>query len=464
MKVFKRMLCLVLSLVMVFSVTSMVGAESDTAAVNTDEVTGFTEEDFLTTKGQKIYNQKGEEIQLKGVNLGAWLVREDWLNPDDVTVKKIEEMTEKEIAEYNGVYYSDLTEEQKKIYDPYHGKKYDGEMVYDVLEERFGREKAHELITMFYENWITEWDLDNIKSLGFNCVRVPFWYRNFYYDDNGTKILDENDEWDFSILDWVVEECGKREIYVILDMHGAVGSQSDAPHSGRAFAGYQLYEKSERGEKYRELTKKLWTAIAGRYNGNPTVAMYDLLNEPMCDVECGEVTRRINNEWMYGILYDTVRAADADHIITMECIWTALALPHAFMKGWDNVVYQVHFYNNSDFIFTFFCLLTKLWHFDVPMMMGEFYPHEATTWENSFKTMNSLGFSWMLWTYKATGHGMWSSDWCLYGAKNGFHRAKLFNGTYEEIAEAWSAERLNTQTGFQDTGHFETNVERFLGE
>ncbi len=432
MKLFKRTLCLVLSLVMVFSATFVAGA-GDEAVTAADEITGFTDEDFLVTKGQKIYNRKGEEIQLKGVNLGAWLVREDWLNPDHIPAEVLSE------------------------------KKYDGEMVYDKLEERFGREKAHELMTMFYENWITEWDLDNIKSLGFNCVRVPFWYRNFYYDDQGTKILDENGEWDFSILDWVVEECSERELYVILDMHGAVGSQSDAPHSGRAFAGYQLYEKSERGEKYRELTKELWTAIAGRYNGNPAVAMYDLLNEPMCDVQCSEIERRINNEWMYGLLYDTVRAVDEDHIITMEAIWTALALPHPEIKGWKNIVYQVHFYNNSDFIFTFFCLLTKLYFPTVPMMMGEFYPHQRTTWDNCFKTMNTLNFSWMLWTYKATGHGMWSSDWCMYGAKDGFWRADIYNGTYEEIAEAWSAERLNTQTGFQDTGHFEKNVERFLG-
>ena len=119
--------------------------------------------------------------------------------------------------------------------------------------------------------------------------RVPFRFRNFYYDDDGTKILDRNGEWDFSILDWVVEECAERELYVILDMHGAVGSQSDAPHSGRAFQGAQLMENSERGERYRELTDELWTAIAKRFNGNPAVAMYDLLNEPMCDVQCTEI-------------------------------------------------------------------------------------------------------------------------------------------------------------------------------
>ena len=459
MKTFRKALSVLLCILTVFSCTAFAfAAEAQTTA----EVTGFTDEDFLTTKCRKLYNQKGEEVQLKGVNLGAWLVREDWLNPDDVTVKKWEEMDEEERATYKGILYSDLSEENKKIYDPYHGKKYDGEMVYDVLEKRFGREKAQELLNMFYDNWITEWDLDNIKAKGFNCVRVPFWYRNFYYDDKGTKILDENGEWDFSRLDWVVEECSKRGLYVILDMHGAVGSQSDAPHSGRGYGGAQLYAQNAQGEEYRRLTKELWTAIAERFNGNPAVAMYDLLNEPMCDVQCTEIERRVKNEWIYGILYDTVRAVDEEHIITMEAIWTGFALPKTFLKGWSNVVYQVHFYNNNDFIFNFFLLLTMFLHPNVPLMVGEFYPHDKTTWNNCFSTMNKLDYSWMLWTYKATGHGMWSSDWCMYGAKDGFYRADIFNGSYEKIAEAWSAEQLRTDIAFQDTGHFAKNVEAHL--
>ncbi len=429
MKILKKTLCLLLCFVMVFSSVVFVGAEG--AA---DEATGFTEDDMLKTKGTKIVNKKGERVTLKGVNLGAWLVREDWLCPDHVPETK---------------------EDGSKLI-------YDGEYVYNTLYERFGQERAQELLKTYYSNWITEADLDQIKELGFNCVRVPFWYRNFYHDDNGTKILDENGNWDFSILEWVVEECSKRELYVILDMHGAVGSQSDAPHSGRGFAGAQLTEKSERGERYRELTDELWAAIANIFRGNPAVAMYDLLNEPMCDVGGTEVKNRIENEKMYTRLYNTVRAVDEEHIITMEAIWTALALPRAFLKGWKNVVYQVHFYQNNDFIFTFFCLLTKIYHCDVPLMMGEFYPHKQTTWKNCFETMNNLDIHWMLWTYKATGHGMWSSDWCLYGAKDGFYRADIKNGSYEQIADAWSAERLNTQTGFQDTGHYENNVKDHL--
>ena len=429
MKALKKILCVVLCLLMVMSTVAFAGAENEIA----EDRGPITDEDFITVKGRKLVNQKGETVQLKGVNLGAWLVREDWLNPDHIP--------EEILAE----------------------RKYDGEMVYDTLEERFGREKAQELLNMFYDNWITEWDLENIKELGFNCVRVPFWYRNFYYDDKGTKILDENGEWDFSRLDWVVSECAERGLYVILDMHGAVGSQSDAPHSGRAFQGAQLMENSEQGERYRELTDELWTAIAERFNGNPAVAMYDLLNEPMCDVSCTEITRRIKNESIYTRLYNTVRAVDEDHVISMEAIWTGFALPKTFLKGWKNVSYQVHFYNNSDFIFNFFLLLTIAIHPNVPLMVGEFYPHKATTWENCFSTMNKLGYSWMLWTYKATGHGMWDSDWCMYGSSNGFWRADIFNGSYEDIAKAWSAERLNTNGDwFESTGHYEANVKAHL--
>ena len=414
-KKLKKLMSLFLVLVTLFSICNF-------GLIASAEETGFTDDDFLSTKGQDIVNKKGEKIQLKGVNLGAWMIWEDWLCP-----------------------YEEATDHAD---------------ILDILTERFGIEKAYELMDIYMDNWITEYDLDEIKAMGFNCVRVPFWYRNFYYDDNGTKILDEKGEWDFSRLDWVVEECSKRELYVVLDMHGAVGYQSDAPHNGKADS-CGLYDKTEQGERYRELTDELWTAIATRFRGNPAVAMYDLLNEPMCDVDCGEITRRINNEFIYSRLYDTVRAADPEHIITLECIWTAIALPQAFLKGWTNVVYQVHFYNNSNFIFNIFALLTKIIYSDVPMMMGEFFPHQKTTWENCFTFMNKTNYSWFLWTYKATGHMMWQSDWCLRGSKDGFHRAKIKTDSFEEIARKWG-ECIRTENGFQDTGHYDKNVKAHI--
>ncbi len=421
MKTAKRILALLLVITSVLSCVLIVGAEKAAPEITT----GFTEDDFLHTKGQDIVNRNGEKVTLKGVNLGAWMIWEDWLCPYDPVDQKLD-------------HYTVLTE----------------------LERRFGREKAYDLFNTYMDNWITEYDLDQIKSLGFNAVRVPFWFRNFYYDDNGTKILDENGEWDFSRLEWVVNECAERRLYVVLDMHGAVGYHSDAPHNGKG-GSCGLYADTEQGERYRELTDELWTAIAKKFKDEPAVAMYDLLNEPMCDVDCGEIERRTNNEFIYTRLYNTVRAVDDRHIITMECIWTAIALPQAWTKGWKNVVYQVHFYNNSNFIFNIFALFTKLIFFDVPMMMGEFFPHQQTTWENCFKTMDSLNYSWFLWTYKASNHGMWESDWCLRGAKDGFERANIYTDSYEEIARKWG-ECLRTDIGFQDSGHYDRDVKAYL--
>ena len=158
MKKFRKLLSIILCLAMAMQVSALgfAGEEAPATAEG-----GFTADDFLKTKGRKIVNAKGEEIMLKGVNLGSWLIQEDWLSPYE------------EVA--------------------------DNHEIIETLIDRFGTEKAYELMGVYEDNWITEYDLDNIKALGFNCVRVPFWYRNFYSDDIGTKILDGNGDGDFVV-------------------------------------------------------------------------------------------------------------------------------------------------------------------------------------------------------------------------------------------------------------------------
>jgi len=40
--------------------------------------------DFLETKGNKIVNQKGEEVVLRGYNIGLWLSRSFWGLPINI--------------------------------------------------------------------------------------------------------------------------------------------------------------------------------------------------------------------------------------------------------------------------------------------------------------------------------------------------------------------------------------------
>ena len=121
----------------------------------------------------------------------------------------------------------------------------------------------------------------------------------------------------------------------------------------------------------------------------------------------------------------------------------------------------MHFYQKSDFIFVLFVTLTKLYYPNVPLMMGEFYPLGTTAWKSCFNAMKKLNYNWMLWTYKASGHGMWDSDWVLYGAKDGFERARVQTDSYDEIARKWG-ECLRTDVGFQNSGHFERDVKPYV--
>ena len=376
----------------------------------------FTQEDMLKTDGRKIVNQRGEEILLKGVNLGSWLIHEAWMTPIEGTEDNIS--------------------------------------TFEVLTERFGVDGAYELINTYEDNWITEYDLDRIKEMGFNCVRVPFWFRNFYYDDKGTKIYDENGDWDFSRLDWVVEECGKRGIYVILDLHGAPGYQSNKDHCGKVNS-CGLFKLTEEAEAYRKLTIELWTAIAQRFNGNPTVAMYDLLNEPMCDVKSYLIKNNISTIALYDRLYDAVREVDSEHIMTMEGIWRLYNLPAPWLIGWKNVVYQLHLYDKTDLSFRFNIATSKLYPYNVPIYIGEFKPLEKATWECVLGLFNDSNYSWTIWSYKGCGHGAWSSDWFIYGSKNGFERANVNTDSFDEIKRKWG-ECIRTENGYTDTGFYDT--------
>ena len=97
----------------------------------------ITEDDFLKIEGQKVTNRKGEEILLKGTNLGGWLLQEYWMCPVKGS-DKVEQWSNSETL--------------------------------DVLTERFGEEKTQELINEFQDNWITEDDIQNIVKFLFGIV------------------------------------------------------------------------------------------------------------------------------------------------------------------------------------------------------------------------------------------------------------------------------------------------------
>lgn len=390
------------------------------AACNNDDGTGAPALTMLSASGKDIVDESGAKVALRGTNFGGWLVQEGWMCPT---------------------------------------KQDDSLSTAMTLYARFGREDAEALISAYQDNWITETDFARVKELGLNVVRIPFTYMNFYnYLSDGGELLSP-DQFTlradaFARLDWALEMCEKYGLYAILDMHGAVGSQNGNDHSGDTRLT-NLYEDSAAGEAYRAKTAELWGLIAEHFEGNPYVAGYDLLNEP------GRASGKTQWDY-YDVLYDAVRAKDADHMIFIEAVWEPKDLPVPSAYGWENVVYEYHHYNwaNNKMANALFYSLKRaaesLSENGVPVLVGEFNAWgdgdsgrgvgdaDQTDFEavaGVLELYNGEGWHWTTWTYKVTVDGLReNSTWGLYNCYIGLTdaaKADPETDSYDDIMQAW---------------------------
>ena len=348
----------------------------------------------------------GKKVLLRGVNAGGWLVTENWMCPTMATTQKVGRC-QYEIA--------------------------------DVLKERFGAEKAEALWDVYRANWWRDEDFRNVRNLGLNCIRLPFGWRELMTSD-GAPI-----EKGFQRIDWFVDGCKKNGLYVILDLHGAPGSQNGRDHSGEVRESKLTSDPAS-----QRLCNRLWTTLATRYRDEKTVAGYDLLNEP--EGAPGGNTSTNGVMAIYNDLYKSIRAVDPNHLIFLEACWQPQDMVAPSVYGWENVCYEYHFYEwgkkTAEEINAGTDRHVKAeaekGH-GVPMIVGEFNlfdPEEA--WDYGLKTYNEKGWSWTIWTYKVTGQ---KTNWGLY---HGLERSPEFCASveddYETIKAKWS--RLGTSTSF----------------
>jgi glucan endo-1,6-beta-glucosidase len=89
--------------------------------------------------------------------------------------------------------------------------------------EAIGQDAADTAWIAHWESWITESEVKKIASYGLNTVRIPlgFWlYEDLVRDD------EHYPRGGLKYLDWIIAWCQRYGLYVILDLHGAPGSQS----------------------------------------------------------------------------------------------------------------------------------------------------------------------------------------------------------------------------------------------
>ena len=219
----------------------------------------------------RMVDPAGRPVLLKGCNLGNTLVLESWMFGDTLVL---------------------------------HGRPFkDQATLYRTLRQRFGDDRFEHLVDVYRTGYVTARDFDLIKSFGFNVVRLPFDYRLLQRDEAPFGLKPDA----FKYPDHVVGLAARAGVYVILDLHGTPGGQSGQDHTGEAGQNHLWGSAVNRGR-----TVDLWRELAGHYKGNPTVAAYDLINEPYGD---GHTDERPELATLMPDIYRAVRSTGDRHVV-----------------------------------------------------------------------------------------------------------------------------------------------------
>jgi len=184
--------------------------------------------------------------------------------------------------------------------------------------------------------------VSNIAALGANVIRNAVNYRQF--EDNATPYAYKPEGW--AQLDEQIALAKAAGVYTIIDLHVPPGGLQ-----GIVGASARLWEDVE----LQDRTAALWQAIAARYQNEPSVAGYDLINEPM--------PTQSPSQWATFAqrLVDAVRTNDKNHLIIVGEIVAVVDAAGNYppidpSESWipkvadDNVMYDFHFYKPLDFV------------------------------------------------------------------------------------------------------------------
>jgi endoglucanase len=260
--------------------------------------------------------------------------------------------------------------------------------IYGAFERLLGPQRAAAFWKQYRDTYIAQDDIRFIASVGFNTVRIPLHWNLFMTPDGtmtgeGWALLDR-------VLGWV-KDAG---LLAIVDLHAAPGGQTGINHDDGP--GYPLMFYVPRD---RDLTVKLWQAIALRYRGNPTILGYDLLNEPIAPYhDIATLNPRL--EPFYKRLTEAIRAVDAGRIVFLAAGQWSSSFDMFGPPFAPNLAYTYHSFWASTKRDSIQRHLNFSERYDVPLFLGE--TGELTDdWNEGFRKLHEAHhIGWSFWTYK----------------------------------------------------------------
>ncbi|KAA6456285.1 glycoside hydrolase family 5 protein [Acidobacteria bacterium AB60] len=307
----------------------------------------LAQQGFVHTSGAALVDGNNKPLMLRGINLGNWFEPEGYM-----------------------FHFKDGAQSPREIEE--------------LTRELIGPEKSEAFWRQWRDTYITEPDLDRLKQMGFNSVRVPIHWK-FFNADNAEG---------FRLMDRLVEWARKDGIYVILDLHCAPGGQTGTNIDDSD--GYPWLFSSPEAQAQ---TVALWRRIAAHYANEPLVLGYDLLNEPIPHFP---PLRRYDKdlEPLYRRLSTAIREVDTHHVLILGgAQWDSNFA--VFGPPFDgNVMYTFHKYWTAPDVSVIRDYLDFRDKYHVPVWLGE-SGENKDEWIAAFtKTLEDNHVGWCFWPYK----------------------------------------------------------------
>jgi len=260
----------------------------------------------------------------------------------------------------------------------------------ELVRELVGNEEAQAFWKGYREAWIAREDVQYLRKVGLNSVRVPFNYRVLTPEDQPGVWL----EGGFALLDQVIAWCREEGLLVVLDMHCAPGGQTGS-NIDDSWGYPWLFED----EAAQARTIEVWKKVAERYRSQTAVLGYDLLNEPIPHWS-GLDKYNPALEPLYKRIVAGVREVDPNHVIFLggaqwDTNFSVFGPPFS-----PNLAYTFHKYWNETTDASLRSYLDFGDRHDVPLWLGESGENTDEWVAGCVKLVERHGIGWAFWPYK----------------------------------------------------------------
>ncbi|MBK6285107.1 MAG: carbohydrate-binding protein [Draconibacterium sp.] len=316
---------------------------------------------FLHREGKYIEDGSGNEVILRGIGTGNWMLQEGYMMQTSGVANTQHEFRAK-------------------------------------LVSTIGEAKTDSFYTVWLDSHFRRIDVDSMKSWGFNSVRVAMHYKWFTPPVEDEPVPGEITwlEKGFTMIDSLLDWCGDNQMYLILDLHGAPGGQGkDAAISDYDSSKPSLWESQANKDK----TVALWKKLAERYSDEPWIGGYDLINETNWTFSNGNTPL-----WdLFKQITTAIREVDNNHLIILEGNWFANNYDGLPAIWDDNMLLSFHKYWNYNDQGSINWMINLRNQRNVPIWLGE-TGENSNVWFTELIALcekNKIGWSW--WPVKKPG-------------------------------------------------------------